>query len=431
MFPIIKMGFLDSIFGRKKDNPPKSSNLNFDRIDDWLENELQKLNEEILRETEPFLLNINSHISEVEKTLKKIEKKKPSDKVPSRFKKIIRSSKPKYLSGMRSMIDSCKPSEQESFDQLTAYNSGLGKTLEDIAKINFSEGRYLGSAYGEELASIQKYVSRVHKEQEEIDGVIKAATDFEILKKISMEKQAVLSELIGISNSPGEADELRRQGITLEKKRLESEKRLKKLCKSKEYLDLQTKTAGLEEIRGELNKIEGEVYSNLNPLGKVIRKYKKICLEKEIEAQLNLIIEDPVSYYLSGEDDGLLEILVLLEKIVEEGKIDLKDADKQVLKINNAKKYFSEDSRRHYSDIVAERIKNEQDIEKSDINSEKATIEDFLKTFDKSRNKIEKKIEEIRDKEKTTQSRIKELKQTLSKTFKEEYDIKVKYSNPG
>ncbi|MFH1788826.1 MAG: hypothetical protein ABH834_05560 [Candidatus Altiarchaeota archaeon] len=417
------MGFLDFLLGGGEKNSGDSETVAFDGLSPWIIREKEKTGRKILENARDPIKHILDGLTEINRQLDEISAKKQQDSVPDRFRKIIDGSKPKYLKDMRAFVSDATPAKTDSLDELSSYVDRLTRLLEDIAKINLGEGRYLPLAYGVELEKIQKKAKLMQDERDNIKAIL---SDEQYEKMTGIER---LLEKINETSSPQEnaptASDYAKRIQELEGKIEKTRKELKKLEEGKELKAITDKKNTLHEKKKELEKIENQIHASLRSLDRVMKRYKKPCPD-ELSPALEAVLQGPVAFFLLDSENQTRALLNALLAAVESDSFDAKDKDKTVRKIHDAMEKLTPQLKSEHDELSNETKNLSEEISGNPVESR---IQKLCSEEKRIREKREKALEDSRNAEKRGKQRKAErakLTKELSKRLSEDFNVTLR-----
>jgi len=412
------MGFLDGIFGKGV----SKKQLSCSELGRWLDDEEAAEKNRVMKLSKPALSDISSVRERMKDDVLRLAGM-PVEDAPPRLRKIVRTSKPEYISTLLDILGRMQP-EAGDFKALTRFRKNYAESLEKIAKAMVGHGRYLPYAYGDAFALIQR----------DLKALIEAGRRL----GEAFEPAARLHDLEGLRALKDALEKKTKEGKSLKARKSELKKALGGLESSlheseKEYA-VKADDKGLEKIRDAItdNAVKRElirsmVHGNLMALGRPLRKYQRIALaEKRLssgdEKLLEALIDSPVDCFLGGAD--ITGILAGLEKALEEGKVEVKNPQKVLKTISELKINLRPSVQADYAGLLRESGRLQKKIEDSGVETNLKKLEhqiahqktditskhDELKTLEKKLNETEAEISTTQD---TLKTKLKEHNITL------------------
>lgn len=396
----------------KKFFQPKEEAVQFSELNKWLDNnntELQKIKEDLKE-----LGNLKSEIAENLKILGGVDISQA--KVEDRVKGIVKGNLPAYINAINLFLKKVAPPEEVNHITLEIFCDSFENEFKDLNKRTFRNFQIIREIVGKELENVAKSVKK-------LEILVKD------IKKYSakIKKIAKVKEKIGfIKDSLENKEKNKLRGGELEKEKGSLVASCEKIKKDIEKLKNSSKAKSLENLESEEKKISGsikeletKIITLFSPLQKALKKYNNMCFIKKV----NSYIENPVETLL---DDSGLEILKFLKdvkKMIEEGKIDLKD-DKKKKSLQSLDTLNEPFIKKFIEDYCSLKKKASSIKDQISANTVLNEIGDLEKEFNINSFKIEnikRDIDKLKDVDVT--SEISKLEKRLDEVFG--YKIKI------
>lgn len=396
----------------KKFLKPKEETIKLSSIKKWLDDntgEVQKVKEKIKE--------VESLKSEIVENLKVLEKVDISQsKVEDKVKSIVKGNLPAYTNAINLFLKRVIPPEGVNHISLEVFCDSFETEFKSLNKRTFRNFQIIRELVGKELEDVAKGVKKL----EMLVGEVKK--DSGKVKKLAKIKEKV--DFIEHSLDNKEKNRSRREELEKEKEELmnsceKTKKDLEKEKSGKKAKDLEDLKSEEKKVCDHLKDLDNKLLTLFSPLQKALKKYNNLCFIKKVDSY----IEDPVKTLLKDSNLEILKFLADIKKMVEEGKINLKD-DKKKKTLESLEsldesflKKFIEDNSLLKGKIAS--VKDE--IKKNSILKE---IEDLEKEFNVNSFKVEnikREIEKIKDVD--IKSEIEKLEKKLNEVFG--YKIKI------
>jgi hypothetical protein len=328
------MGLWDRLLGAGDAGSGSRRGLSFSELDGWIKTELERCGKDLERESKPFIADVHEASSRLRREVLAL-KALPYGNAPPRLEKIIKTSKPEYVSSMLEVIDRITAGEDESmagYQRVKKFQRRLSESLEKMAKITVSQGRYLPYAYGDALARIQKEFKNLIDAGKKLDGHLESYGRIPLLERVRSVKGGLDALAAEREAADSRLSYARSELKALEKKVADAQAERARLLEDRKIAGLQRELEGAISTR---KSIEAAIGESLGSIARSMRKYKKLAVsEKRLpEESLDSIggfIERPVEQFLSSRH--LHSILKDMEKAFEEGKIEVKNPEKEARK---------------------------------------------------------------------------------------------------
>ncbi len=409
------MGFLEKIFGRKKETKkppetPENIELDLDKAGTWFEDEISGFTETINLDAENLIKQIKNISENLESSLQSLETKESEDELKGRMKKLAIDNKTSFIKKVKAFNSSISPPDPK--DTLL-FSEFCTKIITDINRMTkgMSKNIYFAKMlFAEETNDITA----------ELNSMTRLADEFQ--KKQDMHKIDQITEVRNLLQEIESLSETQKKGkVKLEQKKqaleiLEDEKNktqknLQKLEVSEESSRLKQMLKEKDDLNDEISMSRNNIIQIFSPLAKALKKYERFSTLSADDAKiLAAYIESP--FRALKKDTGfqtLDKITEETEKLITSGKIDLKDRQKEkaLARLNALKdhsllnQHLSEHSR------LKEQIKNiEASLNTIKINRETETTKRKLKDIEGNIEDEEQDIQKIEKTRKDTDETI-------------------------
>ena len=381
------MGFFDSFF--KKESEKKFEvRVKLSDLEVWIESEIISEKHNLEKHTKPYVKNIMNNSKKLLIELEKLSSKDVREDMDKRIWKILKTNKPKYEQGM---LRICTELIRISENPDDHYAKNVKESLDGIGKLNFGEGRYLIAAYQKELIEIQSKCRILLEQYEGIQKLENEQPRLKSLSEISAKITGVNDVVMQLTDTHQKENECLNEINAIEKKLEKEKKDLRK--KESEIAGGESALDGerLEKIENILDNITDEVKRHVLRLGRGLRLYQKQSFEHgKVIAEF---MEHPVNVFHKSHEK-VNAMLLDFQKAVENESLRMKDKQKTIKRIEDAKKTLNEETAKEYETKKTEiNILKEKISQDPALNAKKAKIE-------KIRNLEMKNIEVKSEKEK-------------------------------
>jgi len=327
------MGFLDKIFGGKKEK--KLVKLKLEEVNEFVGKQVG-LNSTILEKEIPAkFAEIKHLIKETKQSLRELEKSEVSDKGNKRFKKAAKTAKKDASRKIESVLDRLQPPFTDNPEEIKKYaDEGLVMLREKVSAASKSIV-YASVALKKAMKETGRGIESLEKELESLQKIVKG-------NALVFGKSKVESLLREIESEKNEREKIENELIDAErdskekgKRREEKESQLREMEKSAAFTELSV----LEEKKNSLKREKIGLREKLvNVLGGVSRPLKKlenlsarggVVLTTKSNHALNHFIKEPLNLFsndLKGEE--FKQLLIELKSTLMADKIDLKEKEK-------------------------------------------------------------------------------------------------------
>ena len=389
------MGIFD--FFRKFKKPdkieePEKEKIPFSEIENWIENNVKKIEEkeeEIFSMIKEKIARLSKEINEKTKAAESFDM--DSKKVEDKIKSITEDGRKKYLDSLDYLLNNLENLKKERFEKTI---SEIDRLFSDFSKKSHSSYEKATILIGKEMKDIKETLKSFSSD------IIEIFEKNKILSELSKSLSLIKSKLREFEKKGEEIKKCEKEidflesGIkNKEKDELESIEEAEKIKKSKEYFDIQERKEKAKMLEKELEKDISELRQSIDfkALGNFYHIFEdKIKL---LKSHINNFI------YNFNRDNGE----AILELILD-AKLPEKNIPEKISKIRNKK----EETRKLEEEIKKEKIleklneleyKSARAIaEKEDMKSKKTREEKKLKVLTAEKDEIFRKIEENTEK---------------------------------
>jgi len=400
-------GVIEMIDVFKKFFKPKEENINFSELGNWLDEHNSGL--ERIKER---LKEIKSVKEELVENLKDLEKVDVSEaKVEDRVKTFVKGNLPAYVNAVNLFLKKIVAPDELNPVNLQIFCDSFESEFDGLNKRTFRNFQIIKEIIGKELEAVAKNVKKLDLLVKEIKKDTKSVKEIVDLKE----------KIIFIKNSSEnkEKNKLRKEELEKEKKELDDS--CKKLKKDIENLENGKKVKSLEKIKekekelgNKIKELDNDLTTLFSPFQKAFKKYNNIFFVKKVDDYIN----NPINTLLKDSEFEILRFLKDIKKMVEDGKIDLKDAKKKKLfenveKLNqdflkdfmDKRNSFNKELDSVCKEISSNTVRKEIEDLKKELNVKNFKIENIDREIDRLKDvdimaeaeKLEKRLEEIFD----------------------------------
>lgn len=415
----MKFDFFNRFFSREE---KREETIDSSRLRDWLEKNISSRKDCILRECTPLVESIIHNIEEVRKATLKLEKLECYDGMHRKARKIIVSSKPRFIHGVLDTLSTVNKKPQ-SYDEVIGFNEDLLAAISSLAKLNAGEGRYLPLAFGEEIDSMKRESKKLAENAEDLRR--KIGSDVDVLSKA----RDSLDELEGLRD---ELAKLNSQKFDIVEKIKTSpsevsklERKLGSLHRGGEFRELEKTKRELENVGKELEGIESLIYNCLNPLKRPLKKFRKSAEVGGYAETLKVVdsfLLDPVVFFLSDDRGDLRRML----SEVKGGEFKPKDRDKILSRIESALRIERGDLRDKHSMLSSTREDLKEKMSSFSILEKEKRINEDIETLERRIKEMGEELRRLERKEEDIRNRIPLLREKIENKINETKGCKIK-----
>ncbi|MFH1752480.1 MAG: hypothetical protein ABH821_06115 [archaeon] len=411
------MGFLDKLFGRKKESvvePGEIVTVRLEGLKDWVEKESKPLKEETLRKVKSRFSDLNHSLKELNELVKEIDKVDIKQEGNLRMRKVVITSKENLVRQLTSLTLKLKPPKTDDLKDLESYcldSAGLlQKEIQGIGKTIV----YTGMLLKKEVSETGKVVRKLDETFKELKSFFDSGKKQDYLE---------LFDLVSVLKNKNELSVSSVKKINvLDKELKDLEKGLEKNLSSLESFKKSKDFSGLSELKKEKEKlnenvsmVERKVTDLLLVVRKQLEKMFKLCKAKPFLVEKNelKLLEELLDYPLKAleRDSETIYIKEIFEKtikLINENELHLKE--KEVVKrVEELRNLIDADS---LKDAFSEwkKLKQELSLVEGKV-KDSSVVKELLK--------LEKLVENNKNEIQVLGLKLEELKSLKEKSLEE------------
>ena len=433
------MGFLEKIFGRKKEEEtlpekPEEIELDLDKAEAWFEDEMSGFIKTVNTDADSLIKQIKNISENLEDSLQKLETKESEDELEGRMKMLAIGNKESFIRKVRLFNSSISPPEPKN---IPLFSDFCVKIISDINRMTkeMSKNIYFAKMqFGEEinditanLNSMTRLVDEFQKKQD-MHKINQITVVRNLLKEIKMQSETQKNGNLNL--------EQKRENLeALQDEKNKAQKNLENVEASEESSQLKQMIEQKDNLNDEISINRNNIIQIFSPLAKVLKKYERFntSLSADDTKILAAYIESPFrALKIDTEFRTLNKITEETEKLITSGKIDLKDRQKEkaLTRISALKDHSLLNKHLSEHKQLKEQLKDlETRIKATKINRETETARQKLKDIESKAENEEQDIQKIKNTQKNTDETIslktEELEKALSKISGKDISVKA------
>ena|GEM_PF-3804554 len=417
------MKFLRGILGKKEAEKAAARELSEGEIEELLGQRIEGKTEQICKKAEPLVEQFPDVSSKVESSLKALEDAQIDPQVAGATHLILNARK-HYIFAIRKSLGGVEPGSCKGYAGIKLRNKQLSDALVTIRNADVNHAKMIRFLFGKELSAVRQELNGVIRISKELDKVLK--NDSKGVGEVE-DLLSKMDELHGarerLEKSRGEQGRLEDaiEGLKEREKALAAE--LQRLGNSAEIGEVAELRQNIAAKKARLAEIEGSISNYLSPLGRALKKYKRLV---EIDAGKAKIVQtaesNPIA--LLDEDVSIDELAKSLQESVEKNQIakDEKERQKTLQKIDNLISAKPDELKKEYSKSKKELAGLEQELassgvlkEKGKLQAEKSKLGGELEDAQERLEKTKEGISEVKGEADRLKSQIREGMERIEK----------------
>ncbi|MFH1210981.1 MAG: hypothetical protein V1645_03620 [archaeon] len=375
------MNFFKKLFKKKEET------IKIGELDRWFDANLK-----------PELGQIKDNLQQVEQTkkelgenIKALEKVEVKDQVQKKIKDVVEGNVPAYTRAVEIFLEKINVPEEINSQTLASFYETTQSELDQFGKRTARNFAIMQTLIGQELAATAKNLKKIDelsknimKEAKKLEKTEKTKKKIEELKE-AKRKEKENRELI--KNYENEKE-------NLTKEEGETESKIKELEKSNAAKELKELKQELINHEASKNELDSAILSLFSPLQKAFKRYNNQFFIKKVDEYIN----DAAGTLKQDNELEIKKYLEDIKKMIEEGKIDLKeDKKKKALEsIEMLSEEYMEAFLKESKNIEEETKSVEEKIKNNTYEQEKEELKNKLKEKETRKTEIDKEMSKIK-----------------------------------
>jgi hypothetical protein len=403
--------FLKKLFTEPKKEELKPEELKPEELGKWFNEESNKIFTELNIKLDDIKNKIKEETTKTKENLAILNAANlHNPKISVREKQFMEGNRRAYILSVNTFLRGLEI-EKEDPSKLLEFCNNFNKRIENFGKSTVRSYHILQEFFSNESKTIAINIRRLGSHVSELENTIKQAKT----KKIQDIKQRI-DELNNKIKQRTELDISLKNKEKLEdsssKNKIDTEKEIENLIKSKEYKHLLELKANKEISLTHIREHNAKIVHAFSVMERPLKKLLRVIMEDH--ELLNKYLENPVETLVSDNELKITKILHKLERNINNYTLDLKDKkrDRVLETIKGTTEEFLREFINKHNELE-ENLKNiEKDIEENQSLKTEEKLRYELSNIDENIEKTEKEIGLIKKEiEKTNIHTIKEMLQ--------------------
>jgi hypothetical protein len=404
--------FLKDIF-KKSETVEEIEEIKIEKIDEWLNQHTSEIVEDIDKDINESYEQIKVHIKELNENLELLKKAElRNDKIALRAIQIMEGNRVTYINRIKQFTEALDLDNRGFYSGKRFYKD-FSEKLEELNKLTIKSYHVMQEFMADESSKVASSLKKVVGSVKDIQNTIENSPIYnldeikETLKEFKHKQNALTEISDEITQKRNELEEHRQSREKIEKK-------MSKLKKSDGYLSYKKLAEKRDTLVEDIKKLEENISNDFSVLSRPLKKHSRMTMdEKIVERYAN----SPILALLDDDKLKIVDILSKLKQNINEGKIELKDKQK-----DKALQTIEKFTKRHIESFVnnhksLKNVKKDVDTQiltnrvNQDFNDMLYKQEHFLK-------KCRETIEEINNLEKNNlKMNIEDLRKSLEDKY--------------
>lgn len=435
------MGFFEKIFGNKEvvevtSEIPEKIEIDLSETAAWFESEISGFLAKVDTEAQRFIRQMTTISEKLNENLDMLERAESDDEIGHRMRNFAYDNKASFVNKVRAF--NAKIIFSDAKGTLGFYDF-FSMVANDINRLTGETARNIHLAKMLFAEDVKEITSGLNDMADVAQESLKVLIEYKDKSDMVTEIRVLLQEIESVSEMHEKEKRSlvqKRQSIeTLHGEKKKADKILKGLETGEEASRSKQILEQKEVLDTDISKIRSDIFHAFSPLAKVLKKYERFStgLTPDDEKILAVYIESPVkAIVLDKGFKTLSRIIENTEMLIDSGKIDLKDKQKQKVLSRLAKLKDTSVLGREvteYNRLHGQLINIETMLDSMGVNKEIETARQKLKDIEDgiiSVGQDVSRIEKERDvTNKSVSLKITELETVLSKMLDKDVSVRA------
>jgi len=354
--------------------------------------------------------------------LKKVEI--DAEQVGEQYLPVINGAKNTLLVAIQKETSEQLP-EIKRFDDVLTLRDRANRLLNRLGDTSGSHRRVIHSFFGKYAKVLKFQLGLLNKEVKHLNELIEGYAE----KTSSLsECSASISRITAALKESGElarkSDETRNEFKVLKAKEAELVKKIDDMRNAESFGEYKRDKEELAKVKKDAESVLSEIDAAFSRISRPLSKYTyEVGLDKESNYLVQSVMEDPSKLIHDTKPERLIEILNKVKETVQQGKIVVKNPDKDIENINalitNMRQYIDA-YKGHYAKMQAlsaktspidaelDRLHGELERIRSEAMQKESFLNDYTKKMGQTKSTISSELDSITERiGEATGSRVK------------------------
>jgi len=423
------MGFLDRLFGRKKEEKMKEKQpeeLDLDSSKSMLQKRIDEKFKAFLPEIEKFHSELKSRNESFETTLENLRKAVPAQKVDEQILKIATTSRESFIRKMSEISASVKKEFQQDIDSFSQYYESVKNSIKETNMETVKEYVSLDVAFKKETNDVVDRMKEIKGGVDDFDKKLSKKTEnIGYLKKLLGDVKLLEEKIAQKKNVENKIEELKKELEYIEKNKINSEKELEELGKGELWNSYIQLTKDKEAVESEIRKIIEEVVSVFASINRPFKKFAKLVEDDSVNFKnkdlLKRYLESPFDAFVQDINlDVVDSALELAEKMLADKKINIDNLEENLKIISQIKSSrILHNLSRKYNEKIGQREDLKGNIENHEFVRKKKKLQESISNSIRNIDDNKKTLSYQEKSDVEIETEIKNMKENLKNKLKE------------
>jgi len=346
------------------------------------------------------------------------------EKVAEQYLPVINDAKKTLLVAIQKETSEQLP-EIRSFDDVLILRERASRLLNRLGDTSGSHRRVIHSFFGKYAKVLKFQLGLLSKEVKHLNELIERYT--ENTSSLS-ECSASISKINGAFKESNEltrkSEETRNDFKALKAKEAELVKKIDDMRSTESFGEYKIDKEELAKVKKDAERVLSEIDAAFSRISRPLSKYTyEVGLDKESNYLVQSVMEDPLKLIHDAKEEQLIEILKKVKETVQQGKIVVKNPDKDIENISalitNMHQYI--DAYKGYYtrmqalnvktssiDADLDRLYRELEWTRSDVSQKESFLNDYTQKLGQTKSTISSELNSITEHiDRATGSRVK------------------------
>jgi hypothetical protein len=430
---------LEKIFGKKKEetsedvSEKKDEILSIEDAENYLSKKFDEKLEPFKEDANKIYQEIQSAADDMQERLNELAEARFTERVDPELLQNVVSHRTSFIRKMKIMIKQLTAPMQLDFDSILAYGQSIGLAISEANRNTLNDYRFVDRLFEKEGGKTIQSLKAIKKISDKLRGLIKSSTDeLSSIRNTQNDLKLIKEDTGALYQMKKNLEMLDNKTSELKSKNEKEEEELKKFESGKEWIDFTELLEKKKHMEENISNLKSQIMQNISGIEKPLKKLKNLVDKEIVEVDDKKTLEKYVNSFLAAmieerSSETANSILKTVQENISEGKIDLKNREKEMAEIkwileNN----IFENSLKKYLLLEDDLKELERDINKRDETNIKDRMESEIKDLKRQTEITSSEIEKGEKQVDKMETSINERKNSLEESLAVLADKKIK-----
>ena len=433
------MSFLEKIFGKKKEesienvSEKKDGTLSIEDAENYLSKKFDEKLEPFKEAANKIYQEIQSAANDMQERLNELAEARFTERVDPELLQNVVSHRTSFIRKMKIMIKQLTAPMQLDFDSILTYGHSISLAIFETNQNTLNDYRFVDRLFEKEGGRTIQSLKAIKKVSDNLKSLIKSNTDgISSVRNAQNDLKLVKEDTDSLYQMKKNLETLDNKISELKSKNEKEEEELKKFESGKEWIYFNELLEKKKHMEENISNLKSQIMQNISGIEKPLKKLKNLVDKEIVEVDDKKTLEKYVNYFLAAiieerNTETVNSILKTLQENISEGKIDLKNREKELAEIkwilennifeNFLKKYL----------LLEDELKElERDINKRDEANIKNRMESEIKDLKRQAEIASLEADKVKKQIDKMEISIDERKNSLEESLAVLADKKIK-----